>query len=302
MSTSAFDNRPDPSRRGDRRSWWGMDHSSAAISPRDRTRRYSLRLGAAAGLVFSLSLWAYEAVLFIGAHVAYPWLPVLVGTFLCVLVGAGAALLTHWVNRALLGVFFWIVAAGLIAVIAITLPLKIVPALMKVLEPALQFRLPVYPINASFRTWAVFGTIWLAIFFGILGLLQITLVEGATPASTNAGRLVPYFIFLPVVILASVMSSNLINSQLRAPLLGTDKLIRFAIENEGTTVDPALARQMHLSSLNTVADLIDRPRRLFLGTYDVSYWQVEVLVDFDGEWVTCTTVGGEPVFCKSLTD
>ncbi|MFH1524376.1 MAG: hypothetical protein ABIF04_05375 [Chloroflexota bacterium] len=267
---------------------------------RKRTRLYSLWLGIGAGLVFSLSLWAYEAILFIGAHVAYPWISLVVGTILCVLVTTSAALLTHLGNRAILGVVFWVTVACLIAEIAIALPLKFAPALMKLFEPGLQSKLPIYPITATFKTWAGFGMVWLAIFFAILGLLQLTLVEQAVPAGTAAGRLVPYFVFVPIVALASMMSSNQINSQLRVPFLGTNTLIQFAVDNQNVAVDPLLARQMHLSSVNTISELIGRPYRLFLGQYDPSYWQVGVLIDFDGEWATCTAVNGQAVFCKPI--
>ena len=265
-------------------------------------RRYTLLLGGVAGLVFSLSLWAYEAILLIRAHVAYPWIPLLVGTILCVTTCTLAALLTCLVNRALLGIIFWVLAARLIAELAIILPLKIAPSLMMFFEPGLQSRLPAYPINATFRTWAGFGTVWLAIFFAILGLLQLTLVEQAVPATTSAGRLTPYFVFIPVMVLASVMSSNMINEQLRAPLLATNETIQFAVDHQNTSVDPVVARRMHLSTVDTISDLINRPRRLFLGQYDEFFWQVDVLIDFDGEWVDCSTVLAQPTFCKPMSN
>jgi hypothetical protein len=264
--------------------------------------RYSLLLAAIAGLIFSLALWGYEAILFIQAHLAYPWLPMLVGTILCVLVCTLAAFLTWLLNRALLGAIFWILASRLIAELAIRLPLEIVPGLMKFFEPGLQSRLPVYPITDTFRTWAGFGTVWLAIFLGILGLLQLTLVESSVPATTSAGRLMAYFIFIPVMLLASVMSSNMINEQLRAPLIATDRLIQFAIDHQNTSVDPVIARQMHLSSVDTIKNSINRPRRLFMGQYDEFFSQVNVLIDFKGEWVECSTISAQPVFCKSISN
>ena len=267
---------------------------------RKRTRNYSLWLGIGTGLVFALSLWAYEAFLFIRAHVAYPWISLVVGTILCVLVTTAAALLTHLGNRAILGVVFWVTAACLVAEIAIALPVKIAPALMKLFEPGLQSRLPVYPMTDTFKTWAGFGMVWLAIFFAILGLLQRTLVEQAVPAGTTGGRLMPFFVFVLIVALASMMLSNQINSQLRVPFLGTNTLIQFAVDNQGVDVDPVLARQMHLSSVEPISELIGRPYRLFLGEYDPSYWQVNVLIDFDGEWASCTVVNEQAIFCKSI--
>jgi hypothetical protein len=265
-----------------------------------RTLRYSLLLGSLTGLAFSSALWAYQTVLLMQAHVAFPWIVFLVGAILCVGVCALAALLTWLLNRALLGILFWVLAALSIAELAIYLPLKIAPRLMIFLEPGLQSRLPAYPINATFRAWGGIGTIGLAIFMGILGLLQLTLVDQAVPATTPAGRLVPYFVFIPVILLTTAMISDMVSQQLRAPLVATNDLIQFAIDHQNTPPDPVLARQVHLSTIEPISNLIDRPRRLFLGQYDETFSQVDVLIDFGGEWADCNTVSDQPVFCKVI--
>jgi hypothetical protein len=281
---------------------WTGPKSEAEGVKRKRTLRYTLLLGAIAGFTFSLALWGYETILFFQAHVAYPWLPMLVGTLLCTILCTTAATLTFFVNKALLGAVFWILAARLIAELAIRLPLRITPGLMMFFEPGLRSWLPVYPITDTLRTWAGFGTVWLGIFLGILGLLQITLVESAVPATTAAGRLTPYFVIIPVMVLASVMSSNVMNEQLRAPLIGTYNGIQFYVENQNVKVDPVIARQMHMSSFADISDLIKLPYRLFLGKYDEFYGQVEILIDFKQKWVSCTTVYGQPVFCKVISN
>jgi hypothetical protein len=262
-----------------------------------RTFRFTLSLGIIAGLAFSLSLWGYEAILFFQAHVAYPWMPFIIGTLLSVLLCTLAALLTWLVNRALFGIVFWVLTAWLLSQLTVYIPLKIAPALMKFLEPALSSRLPIYPINDTLRTWIGIGTVWLSISLGILGLLQLTFVDQSVSATSVAGRLAAYFIFVPVMALASVLSSNMINEQLRAPLIGTDKVIRLVIKDQAGKVDPVLVQTMHLKSFDPITPLIDRPRRLFLGKYNDYYDQVDVLVDFQGEWTYCNTVNGQPVFC-----
>jgi hypothetical protein len=209
-----------------------------------------------------------------------------------------AAFLTHLVNRALAGAIFWVLAARLVAELSIIVPLTIAPRLMMFFEPGLISRLPAYQITASFRTWIGIGSVWLGIFFAILGLLQLTLVESSVPAITTGGRLTAFFIFIPVMILASVLSSNMISEQLRAPLIGMDQALEFAIDSQGIDVDPILARSMHLNTVNDISDLFSRPHRLFLGKYDEFYTQANVLIDFRGEWAECNTVNGQPVMCK----
>jgi hypothetical protein len=270
--------------------------TSGAIN--GKNLRYSLWLGAFTGFVLSSALWAYETVLLIQAHVAYPWIPFLVGTILFMVICTSAALLTCLANRALLGIVFWVLAGRLMALLLITIPLRIAPGVMFIFEPGLQSRLPAYAINGTFRSWEGFGTVGLAIFFGILGLLQLTLVDQSVPATSPAGRLVAYFVFVPVVLLASVMLSDMINQPLRAPLIATNQLIQFAIDNQNTKVNPTIARQEHLNTIEPIASMIERPRRLFLGTYDETFSQVDVLIDFNGAWVDCSTVYLQPVFCQ----
>jgi len=267
-----------------------------------KTFRYSLWLGVISGLAFSLALWGYEAFLLLRAHVAYPWLPLLIGTILCILICTLAALLTWLANRALLGLVFWVLAARLIADLAIALPLQIVPRLMIFLEPGLQSRLPAYPITDTFRTWAWFGTVWLGILFAIVGLLQLTLVDSSVPAVTAGGRLTAYFIFTPVMLLASIMSSNVMNEQLRAPLIATQADLQFAIDHQNVSVDPIQARSMRLSTFATISSLFNRPYRLFLGKYDEFYSQADVLIDFNGEWIDCNNVSSQPVFCQPASN
>lgn len=97
-----------------------------------------------------------------------------------------------------------------------------------------------------------------------------------------------------------MMVSNMVNEQLHAPLLATDQMIQFAVDHQNVNVDPVVARQMHLSTVDTISDLINRPRRLFLGQYDGTFSQEEVLIDFDGKWVDCTAVIAQPVYCKPI--
>jgi hypothetical protein len=59
---------------------------------------------------------------------------------------------------------------------------------------------------------------------------------------------------------------------------------------------------MHLSAVNTISDQINKPRRLFLGQYDEYYSQVNVLIDFGGEWVNCITASAQPVFCEPISN
>ena len=263
--------------------------------------KYALLLGAVTGAVFAFSLWGYELILLVRAHVAYAWLPGLIGLLLCAIICTAAALLTHLTHKALLGIVFWVLAAIGVAQLLIYIPFRLAPGVMRVFEPGLKSHLPAYTLFDNFRFWAGTASVWLAIFFGILGLLQNTLVEGAVPAMRPVGRMAPFLIMVPVMIIASVMAGNMINEQLRDPLISENELIQFAIDHQNETVSPEVARNIHLSSLDQVSDLLNRRYRLFMGTYDRNFGQVNVLVDFSGKWADCTVIYSQPVDCERIS-
>jgi hypothetical protein len=280
---------------------WTKSRAPMVGSKEKIVRRYTLLFGVISGLTFSLSLWGVEAITLSSAHVAYAWIPLVVGTPVCILVCLMAAGLTYLANKALLGILFWLLAAVLVAGWTIALPMSITPRLILFFEPGLRSRLPVYPYDETVKAWVTIAAVWLAIFFAIFGLLQLVLVEQAAFATAPASRLMPYFVCIPLMALASILSSNILNDQLRTPLVVTNELIQFAVDNQGKTVDPALARSMHLSAVNSIADLINLPRRLFLGQFNGALGQVEVLIDFSGKWAECDTISGQLIFCQPMS-
>jgi len=281
---------------------WVPSREPAASRPASaRMRAYTLLFGVVSGLTFSLYSWSYEAIVDSRAHVAYVWIPLVVGTATCVLLTTLAAGLTYWANKALLGIVIWLIGAILVTGLTIALPLWIEPRLMVLFEPELRAWLPAHPYNDTIKTWILVGSFSLGVFFAFPGLLQLLLVEQAAHAATPASRLMPYFFCITLMLLASVMAGNIANDQLRTPFVVTDDLIQFAHDNQSRNVDPTAARNMHLSSVNTISALLNRPRRLFLGRLDPAYGQVEVLIDFAGTWASCTTVYGEPVFCHQIS-
>jgi len=266
-----------------------------------KVQTYTLLFGVVSGLTFSLASWGYEAVVGAQAHIAYAWVSLVVGTVLCTLLTTLAAELTFLANKTLLGIVFWLLAAILTTELSIGLPLKIIPSIMLLFEPGLGAWLPAHPYDDSVKTWILIGFFALGAFFVFCGLLQIVLVERAARSPTPSGRMTPYFFCVTLMVVASLLANNLVNDQLRPPLVATNDLIQFVIDNQGKPVDPIVARNMHLSSLNTISSLLDRPRRLFLGQFNTAYGQVEVLIDFAGTWASCTTIYGEPIYCQPIT-
>jgi hypothetical protein len=95
-------------------------------------------------------------------------------------------------------------------------------------------------------------------------------------------------------------TDSLLNKNLRDPILSVDRVIEFALENEGKEVPSEVARKMRLFALNQVSEAVTSQRTLILSNFDEMMGQVDVLVDFNGHWVKCITIYNQVTNCTSL--
>jgi hypothetical protein len=91
----------------------------------------------------------------------------------------------------------------------------------------------------------------------------------------------------------------LINSHFRSAITALDSTIQFVLDNKNNeNTDQALSREMHAGALNTVKEYVQESRHLFVGSYDEDLGNLQVLVKFDDQWIDCTVLYSQPVFCK----
>jgi hypothetical protein len=277
----------------------GMISAESSVHLITRKQKFGLAYGLIIGLTYALTFWLMDAIALAFGHAPYPWLKLVVGGLVCSLVGGLAGWLTIRVDRTWAALLFWLAAALAVAWISVYLPLKLGPGIIQKLDPHLDGWMN-YPFSEAFRLrmWFVFA--WLGVFCVLAGLGEITLVESATHAIRPAGQLI---ILLPAIALfiAGILSDELINKPLRDPIVLTNNVLQFAINNEGKTVDKKLAREMHLAAITPFADLLHRHRQVILGNFDLAYDQASVLIHLEGTWLLCDTFSGQPVNCKQVT-
>ena len=258
----------------------------------------TLLYGAIIGFTFSLMYWGKDTLLLGNSNMAYAWLQFVIATICVMFIFSLAAFLTNLINKALAGIVIWVVAARFIAELTVAIPIMITPYFMKIIEPGLIIWVPVHTYTATTKVWITVGFMGLAIFSGVLGFLQLLLVEQAEQYVSPASRIMPFIMTIVIMLVGSVLVINLVNERIQPPMVAVNKLINFSIENKDIKVDPDLAREMHLGALNEVRDMVVTPFRLFLGDYDETFSQVDVIIDFNGNWVTCKTVSGNLTYCK----
>ncbi len=253
--------------------------------------------GAAAGIVFAIALWAWDAAQLSQAHALFPWLKLILGIVLCGLVVGIAGWLVAWKENSLFSFLTWLATAGLLSWITVGLPLQIFPVVVKWLNPELNQFIN-YTVGTGFVTRFWLAMLWVGIFLSLTGMLQITLIESAIFSPTGFSKVVPFLVCAVLMGIAGFVIDDLVNVPLRKAILSVETPIQFILDHRGQDVDPAESRKNHVGSLHGVLDAVTASRQLIVSRYDDNFALINVLVRFEDTWVDCTTVNSQASYCK----
>jgi len=258
-----------------------------------------LLFGAIAGLSFSTAAWGIDAIQLVLAHASSPLIKFIPGLIISVLAGALAGWLTIKIERVWAAIVLWELLAGLYTWLVIWLPLNGVPFLLKVLEPQLAPFL-YFPDIESQTQFVVIGLVVIGFVCLICGLMEIHLIDQALLGRGTFSLISPLLISLIAFVLAGSAGDYLINRHFREPVLALNELIEFAADNQGVEFSPLVSRQKRLAVVRDLDDIITYPRKLTLIAYDSMLGQMDIMVDFDGNWVRCSVIYSQPTMCKRI--
>jgi hypothetical protein len=270
------------------------------ITLRMKKLRLGLIYGLAGGLAFAVFAWGIDAWLLAQANSSYAWIKFIPGLFICLLTGGLAGWLTILTERHGFAVLFWGISGVIFSSMAVWLTFTGTFRFISLLNPQLAgyFRLSPLPIAVQFR---VISLLIIGLAAVIAGLLEINLVHQALLSPYISSFIVSLLICGVIFALVGSATDHMINTITREPVQVVNSLLQFAQNNFGITVPKETARAMHLSSASQLGDLVEKPRRLTLISYDQNLRMLGVLVDFDGTRAKCSTIYSQPTDCIILT-
>lgn len=265
-----------------------------------RKQRFGLFYGIVAGLAFSLTLWGIDGWMHAQAYAYYPYARLLSGAPLAMAVCGVAGWLTSHLEKPLVGVFLWELAAGALAWLTLLVPIVLAPAIMQALDPDLQTLLH-YGLydNSGEKAAVAFG--WIAVSAFITAAIQVPMVEQATFSTSVFGKIAPHLICGFLMLVSGGVADTLNNQPLRDPLLSMSNTIDYALAHQDGSGDPKMSRQLHVSSLRPVQAQLSEERRLVVGWFDPLLENVNILINFNGNWVECSTISNIPLNCSSVS-
>ena len=265
------------------------------------------RLGLINGFLFglALALGAYlPEVVTLGQRPVEMVTPVAItGAVLVMAVATTAGWLGARFSAAYAAPLAWIVAAGLIMVIAGHMPYEGRSGLIWLADRRFWGR-DLYPFDEPAQVRMLLAGFFIGLGLIIPGLLQDYRLEGVR-AAFNRGRVsgrAALLLLLPLPIIAAVglaIDGNISQPLRVAPLL-VDEAIETARTYEGDLAALGRERGVNYAAVNGVLDLIgDADYVLMLGAMDLGATQaVYVVAHFDnGAWVNCRVLAGQLSHC-----
>jgi hypothetical protein len=264
-----------------------------------QSKRYlGLLYGICAGITFAFASWGMDGFLLSKSHGYLPWLNLVEGAVLCTFVGGLQGWLTARFENSLLGLVFWCCSSLFFAWLTVSLPLQITPYVVSKINPRLGSLLN-YSENIAFIFRFGVALVWVTPFTLIIGITQLPITESAVFSTSVFGRLIPFFFCIIVMGISGYVSDSLINAQFRTAIRGIDNTIQFVVENKyNKNIDPALSREMRAASLIDVQEYVKSSRHLFVGSFDEFLGELHVFVNFDGPWIDCDILYGQPISCE----
>lgn len=265
-------------------------------------RSYGFWYGIVIGFGFSVFTWGIDAYILNELHGLHPWVKFIIGSILYTGIGGAAGWLSARGNKPLYALFFWLVAAFAFARLTVNIPLKFIPQILSLIEPATSGLLHyVYYPELGARVGLAYT--WIGIFVAIAGLLQIPTSESAVFSNSLGGKIIP--LLVPVVLMSIcgvIVDNGLINEPLRSAIKATDDTIQYVIDNRGKDVDLAEARRMHAGAFRTIQDAVTQKRKIIVSSYDKTLGDVNILIQFESSWVECQVLYNQPVSCKMIEE
>ena len=261
---------------------------------------YGTLYGVIAGLAFAASTWGWDGFLLSQAHAFLPWTKLIIGGVCCAIAGGLVGWLSTRLDKGIITVILWLVAAAIFSWLNVNLPLRTALLLSERAEPQLQ-GLITPGLDATLQIRFQMAFAWIVIFTGIVGVLEIPLVDSAVFSTSLFGKAIPGLVCVIVLGIGGTFADNVNNEPLRSAVISLDQTIQFVIDNQGKEVDPALARQKHTGSIRGVVEYLSPERRLILSRFDEQFGQIGVIVKFENGWVDCNIIYRQPSFCKTLT-
>ncbi len=273
---------------------------SSNIEVQRKKLHLGLIYGLVAGMAFAVFAFGVDALLLARANATFYWVKFIPGLIVCTLSGGIIGWLTIRIENHLISLLLWGILATLYSWLVVWLPFTGNAIIIKYLNPSLSQWFDFSPLQDLAQIRLV-SMVVIGLGAILCGLLEINLIHQAMVSSYKLASITPMIIAIILLSVVGSATDQMINVNLREPVQTINSLLQFGAENVGVEVPRDIARKMHLSAVRQLEAVIQKSRKLTLVGYDQNLGMMDILVNFEGALVKCSTIFAQPTDCIILT-
>lgn len=260
------------------------------------------------GLGFAFFTWGLDTIALLSTNAALPWVRLALGLPLSVLICGLAGWFGAMFTSTVLTVLIWVVAVGLLSVVAGHIPFEGSNLILWLVDSRLSGE-TVFSFGSSAQlrtTWVVILNVLLGAF---AGLIQSLAVQWAWDRGSPSGKLswrswVVLLVAVPVSFLPTLAVNGYINRPFRAPQEYVGRIVEMSLSGESLESNNELLQASFRSVKPYLQSFTDEYKSHFVsfGSETGSWHSAYVDVVFEnGFAMRCVTSGEVVIYCDDFS-
>ena len=260
-------------------------------------KNFTLLIGALGSLAYAIFAWGVDALLLQQNNGSIPWLKLALGFPAVLLIFLIATSISTKSNNLIIRALTWMSAATILSFIISFLSFQGMEFAWKTIYPNHADQIS-YTLLETIRGRLFVIIIMSNILFFIGGMLVESASEAMLKSSGLIGWVLPILFCLAFFGGAGYVADANFNYQLRDQIISVNEQIsEAALVNSSQMTERQERLIRRFTKLNVQ---LEGPHHLFVGSFDESFTQSVILIDFDGIWASCTSINGLVGNCERM--
>jgi len=260
-------------------------------------KRLDILIGTLGGFAYAVLAWGVDGYFLQKNNGSLPWLKLAFGIPVVIIIFFITSSISARHNNLIIRALIWMATATILSFLISILSFQGIEFVIKAIysNNADQINY-ILPESISGRLFVII--VMSNILFFIGGMLIDTASEALIKSSGIIGWALPILICMVFFGGAGYVADANFNFQLRDQIIAVNQQISEAAQINTTKMTE---RQERLIRRFTKLNIpLDSPRRLLIGSFDESFSQSVLLVDFNGIWARCTALNGMVGNCERI--
>jgi len=261
-------------------------------------KSFNLLIGALGGLAYAIFAWGVDACILQQHNGSMPWLKLAFCFPVVLLIFLIASSISTRNNNLIIRALIWMAAATILSFLISFLSFQGMEFAWKSIYPDHAGQIS-YTLLETIRGRLFVIIVMSNILFFIGGMLVESASEAMIKSSGLIGWVLPILFCLAFFGGAGYVADANFNFQLRDQIIAVNEQIsEAAIMNSSQMTERQERLIRRFTKLNVK---LDGQHHLFVGSFDESFTQSVILIDFDGIWASCTSINGVVGNCERIS-